>query len=78
MLGYEIVSPHEQVVEDGKNWADYLRADIGRLVTECNGIILLRGWTKSKGAQLELQNALALGLPVRFFNETTGELQDIA
>ena len=76
--GLSIVSPHEHVVEphDG-TWCDFLRADIGMLTKDCDGIVLLKGWSKSNGAQLELSVALKLGFAVRYFNEATGEMVTI-
>ena len=74
--GYDIRSPHENEAPDGVgDWVEYMRLDI-KTIADCDGIVLLRGWAKSKGAQLELSIALALGLTVRFFNERTGELLD--
>jgi len=60
--GFTIISPHENFPPDGaESWENYMRTDIGSLVT-CDGIILLDGWTKSRGAQLEAMLALNLGL----------------
>jgi hypothetical protein len=73
--GMAIVSPHENDI-DGGEWDDYLRHDL-RLLSECHGIVLLAGWSKSKGAQLELFVALRLGLAVRFFDDETSELVNV-
>jgi hypothetical protein len=73
--GLTLISPHENDLDIGE-WDDYLRHDI-KLLADCHGLVLLRGWTKSKGAQMELWIALRLGLPVRFFDEQHGELIDI-
>jgi hypothetical protein len=44
-----------------------------RALAECQGIILLPGWTKSKGAKFELHVALTLEMPVRFYRDGFAE-----
>ena len=78
--GFEIISPHE--IEIGGHalmpvrWDEYLRADLKQLV-DCHGIVLLRGWSKSRGARLELATALGLGFTVAFFDELTNTLHSM-
>lgn len=78
-MGYYIVSPHETfpypIQPDEARWQMCLGRDIATL-SACEGIILLPGWSKSKGVRLELHVALALGLQIRLFN--TGRLLDIS
>jgi len=63
-LGHNVVSPHETFnVQDDSRWLECLRHDLGTLML-CQGIILLDGWTKSRGARLELHVALSLELAV--------------
>jgi len=77
LRGHIVVSPHETDLGDAVGeWVEFLRADLIRMM-RCQGIVLLRGWSKSRGSRLELSVAMALGFPVRFFNERTGELLDI-
>ena len=67
-----ILSPHE--VEHGErpedrgklSYEEYLREDF-KLLTECQGIILLPGWTKSKGAMAEFHYAVAAGMEIRAY-----------
>lgn len=61
--GLHVENPADHGVVDGADWADYLRYDIGRLAT-CERIHLLPGWSKSKGARLEVHIAKALGVHV--------------
>ena len=62
--GHDVVSPAEIVPTDaGATWEDCLRMDIAALIT-CEAIVLMRGWPQSKGARLELSEALALGMHV--------------
>lgn len=72
--GLDIVSPHETVhhpTEPGeKVWRDLLRQDAKTLL-DCDGIILLPGWSTSNGARFELYMALTLGLQVRYYQNGT-------
>lgn len=61
--GYEVVNPAELNPDPCATWADCMRADIKALM-DCDGIALLPGWERSKGATLETQIAWALSMPV--------------
>ena len=61
--GLRVINPADHGLVDGAEWADYLRTDLVQLLT-CERIHLLPGWRKSKGAQLELHVAKALGLQI--------------
>jgi hypothetical protein len=50
-------------IEPNAPWHICLRACIGKLA-ECDGIGLLQGWEKSRGALLELNTAINLKIPV--------------
>lgn len=65
--GYEVISPVE--LDDAeaplvRSWSDYLRRDLIALLTECDAIYMLPGWSESRGAQLE--HAVARALDMRF------------
>lgn len=62
-LGYQVENPADVVLPDGATWADFMRADIPRLLA-CSHIRMLDGWTMSKGARLEHHIAISLGLEV--------------
>lgn len=68
---WDIVSPHEEHIWVGardatpEEWRQLLRSDL-KLLMDCQGIILLPGWSRSKGAQLEFHVAKELGLAIRF------------
>jgi hypothetical protein len=49
------------VVSHESTYGDYIRADL-KMLLECDGIIMLPGWTGSIGAKLELQVALMCGM----------------
>jgi len=63
--GYKVVSPAEL---DGKikclTWEMCLRRDIMELCKRCYGVATLSGWTKSRGAQLEIYIAKQLDMRV--------------
>jgi hypothetical protein len=72
--GYIAVTPfeinnlqHRQgITETREQRIDYMRNDIRCLIDECRGIILLPGWSQSKGARLEMEIAKALDYEIRF------------
>lgn len=59
-LGYKAVNPMEGE-EEGLEWEDYMRRDIEKLC-KCDAIAMLPGWEDSKGARLEYEVAMALGM----------------
>jgi len=66
--GHLVISPHEISLEvrgdvPEPTWHDYLRADI-RAMMSCNAIVLLEGWSMSKGSRLELTVATSLDFHV--------------
>ena len=54
-----------ELLETGHTWQCYMRYDIAILVF-CQGIYMLQGWEKSKGATEELRIAQGLGLSIKF------------
>ena len=66
--GFDVVNPAEINENPSAEWADCMRSDIRELVT-CEGIALLPGWEKSRGATLELHIARALGMGVHELTE---------
>lgn len=62
--GFDVVNPatldhsrHDQ------QWASFMRVDIKALM-DCDGVALLPGWENSKGATVERDLAVALGIDV--------------
>jgi hypothetical protein len=62
-LGHEIVNPAEINTDPNAKWADCMREDITALVW-CEGIFMMPGWERSKGASLEHHIAQSLGMKV--------------
>lgn len=68
LQGYVVVSPVKVSGPPGREWHEYLRADIKALV-DCDGIALMPGWETSAGAHLELHIAHRLGMSVHFVED---------
>lgn len=68
--GLTVINPAEHGVVEGADWADYLRHDLAGLVS-CERIHLLPGWSKSKGANLEVLVALMLGMEITYHPDAT-------
>lgn len=61
--GWHVENPAEINADSTAKWEDCMRADIAQLVT-CDAILLLPGWQKSRGANIEAGLAHALGMSV--------------
>lgn len=59
--GYEVVNPIEVVGDLNADWKTAMRKCIAALV-ECDAICILPDWDESKGARIELELAIKLGL----------------
>lgn len=73
--GLTIHSPHEVLWPDGHEdfspedlWK-YMMEETGKVMTKCNGIILLKGWPQSRGARQEMQFALEHEWPAYFYHD---------
>lgn len=66
--GYKVVNPAElDKGEPCRTWEDCLRRDL-RHLTSCTDIATLPGWTKSRGANLEIYVGKALSFIVKPIN----------
>jgi hypothetical protein len=61
--GYDVCNPHALAHVDVSNWEQCMRLDVVHLLS-CDGIVMLPGWERSRGARLELHIAAELGLRV--------------
>jgi len=68
--GLEVVNPAEISVEQPGSWERSMRADI-KALCDCDIIVLLPGWERSKGAHLELHIAHRVGLEVAYLEWLT-------
>ena len=64
--GWEVMNPADLAREHGtlRSHAFYMRLAIGMLL-QCDAIHMLPGWGRSKGASLEYDVAMAIGLELR-------------
>lgn len=82
-IGFEILSPH--TIDHGEtpetlgklHYSVYLRAGF-KMLLECQGIILLPNWTRSRGAQAEFNLAVSLDMAVMQYEPENGGLVVIA
>ena len=74
-LGFDVLNPHHiceelntRFFDMGKvpEYEDYLKEDILQMLSKCDKVLVLKGWRQSKGAKLEIANAIACGLDVVF------------
>jgi len=65
-LGFEVINPTTLPghADHDQTWASFMRVDLPALCT-CDAVALLPGWRASKGAGVERDLALALGMEVR-------------
>lgn len=61
--GYEVLNPAESDRPTSDPWHAFMRDAIGMLI-QADGVALLPGWSKSRGALLEKQLGLELGMTV--------------
>ncbi len=60
--GYQTINPAGMEIKDG-TWEQYMRADLS-LMLQCDSVYMLQGWKKSKGATIEHDLAVTLGMKV--------------
>lgn len=66
--GHEVINPHKVLAFDPiYTWENYMIADIKALV-DCDKVVVLDDWQDSRGALVEVELALHLGIPVRTFD----------
>lgn len=58
--GIDVVNPGEVKLAGAPTWLDFMRADLA-LLLGCDGIVMLPGWERSKGARIEHELARGLG-----------------
>lgn len=77
-LGYTVISPAEmeKIHPTPLEWQEYMRHDLAILTQfypRIERIVLLEGWSSSKGAQIEAFIGHTLGIPLYLFNEYSSE-----
>ena len=62
--GHVVINPAEVDLGPDASWADYMRVHLTEIARRVARVFVLPGWEGSRGAQLEVHVARALGLPV--------------
>lgn len=62
--GFVPINPARRGKVSGKPWLAYMRDSL-RDIADCDGLALLDGWEESRGAQIERELCLDLGIPVK-------------
>ena len=55
--------PHDDV-DPGTPWTPAMKLTLMAILAQADGLAMLEGWARSRGARLENTVALALGMPV--------------
>lgn len=66
--GYEVINPTMVRLPESCNHADYMKVDL-QLLDLADGIYMLKGWDRSKGACIEHGFALGKGKVIMFEKE---------
>lgn len=64
--GFKTCNPARETIKaEGKTWEEYMREAV-RLMMDCDCIVMLRDWKKSKGAKIEHSLAKKLGYTILY------------
>lgn len=74
--GHFVFNPTEATDDTGCDPWDYMAVDIAWIASHAEGMVMLEGWSKSKGARLEKALAEYLELPIYYVrnNDIIGTL----
>lgn len=63
--GHAPISPIGNTADprDKDEWVGYMRAGLKQLL-DCDAILMIDGWEKSRGARIEFWTAATLGMPI--------------
>lgn len=75
-LGHEVLNPAENPVPACGSWAGYMRMALAQLV-QCECIVLLTNWPDSRGAVVEFDLGLVLGMEVFEFKGVSSPLRPL-
>jgi len=66
--GHRALNPFQNGLPGSSPWSDHMRADI-RMLMDSDAVAMLPGWENSRGAKIERQLALDVGIPVKTLAE---------
>jgi hypothetical protein len=69
--GFMVVNPAENGLPQSAPWAAHMRRDLHAML-DCQGLALLPGYEKSRGASLEVYVANELQMPMKPLSEWLG------
>lgn len=75
-MGHVVLNPAENPEPACGTWQGYMRMALAQLV-QCDGVVLLPGWSDSRGALLERELAQTLGMDLSYFVEAGDSLQAV-
>ena len=70
--GHVVINPAEVDLGSDATWSDYMRIHLAEIARRVTQVFVLPGWESSRGAQLEVHVARALGLTVEGAPEPVG------
>ena len=73
LAGLNVENPAGNTPPTCGTWMGYMRMAIMQMMT-CDSVTVLPGWSESKGANIEVDLALALGIPVVLDHELLRDL----
>ena len=73
--GFNVVNPMKLDHSNATKWEDYMKLDIAELM-KCDAIYLLNSWQTSRGATIEHNLALSIGITV-FFEQYKFKLDEL-
>jgi len=69
--GYRVLNPAEIEPPEIPTWKNYMRECI-KMLMSANAVAMLPGWSQSRGASIEVDLALNLGMPAVCADELNG------
>lgn len=70
--GFVVENPAENPAPANNDWHLYMRMSIRQMLT-CDMVVLLPGWSGSRGAAIEHEVATQLGMPTRMVDDLLQE-----